>query len=101
MLSPETAGLLGLRPYPGWTGWHTRAQAPGAIANGTRIRKAVMQPGDTHAVGAIGTVLGSLHLAKLGYAYFVAWEAHPQHAVFVTEKKIEPAADTVNRGEPG
>lgn len=76
--------------YPGWAGAHTRDQAPGAIPNGTRVRKLKDDPGDLHPIGSEATVLGSIHHLAVGYGYFVEWDASPRTAVFVVPWKIEP-----------
>lgn len=69
----------------------TTDQAPGAWQNGTRIRKAVYELGDMHAVGALGKIIGSMGPDKDGaYNYFVEWDDHPDLPVFVTGKRIRP-----------
>lgn len=52
--------MMELVDEPGWTGTFTRYQAKGAIPNGTRIVKAVSEPGDGTPDGTLGTVLGSI-----------------------------------------
>jgi len=78
-----------MRFYPGWRGVHTRAEAPGAMRNGTRVRKIAKEDGDSHPIGSLATVLGSLHLPERGYGYFVEWDASPRTAVLVVEAQIE------------
>lgn len=54
----------------------TRAQAPGAWPNGSRVEKAASEPGDAHAIGSPATVLGSIAIPnddRLRFGYFVAW----------------------------
>jgi hypothetical protein len=80
-----------MRQYPGWTGMHTRDEAPGAMKNGTRVRKVKFEPGDAHPIGSLATVLGSLHHPTLGYAYFVEWDNAPRTATAVVGFKIDLA----------
>jgi hypothetical protein len=109
-----------VRNEPGWLGGFTRNQAPGAIPNGSRVRKVRSEQNDPHPVGALATVLGSLgpagaivpdeelaavnreitelneslHQWGLGpdeFFYFVEWDADPRCAVGVRGIKIEPA----------
>lgn len=79
---------LGL--YQGWRGIHSRDQVPGAIKNGTRVRKVWSEPGDTNEIGAEATIIGSIYHHKAGLGYFVEWDAWPHAAVFVVAKKIAP-----------
>lgn len=79
-----------IREYAGWTGAHTRETAEGAIANETRIQKIAKESGDTHAIGAEGTVLGSLVFPEFGLGYFVEWNDSPKVATFVAGWKITP-----------
>jgi hypothetical protein len=89
MLDPK---LFGIGNEPGWAGVFTREQAAAAIyKNGARIEKAEFEDGDAHPIGALGTVLGSIHAPKLGTAYFIEWDDEPKVAVAVTEKRIRPA----------
>jgi hypothetical protein len=85
---------MNLRLYPGWLGVHTREQAPGAMPNGTRVRKVALDPGDAHPIGALATILGSVQHAQHGPCYFVEWDAKPRAAVFVAGFKI--ASERVN-----
>lgn len=80
----------------GWVGAFTRAQAVGAIPNGTRIRKVNSEHDDAHPDGTFGTVLGSIkspddlvHIAD--YGYFVEWDPRPRCAIGVMSFKIERA----------
>jgi hypothetical protein len=70
---------------------HTRDEAPGAMKNGTRVRKVVSESGDAHPLGSLATVLGSLHHPTLGYAYFVEWDDRPRTATAVVGAKIDRA----------
>jgi hypothetical protein len=75
-------------------GFFTRAEAPGAFGNGTRITKIVEEPGDTHRKGALGTVLGSVgpmpyQGVSAVYGYFIAWDAQPKRAVLCISLKLE------------
>jgi hypothetical protein len=69
---------------------HTREQAPGAIPNGRKVIKIASERGDTHPVGSVATVLGSLRHPDLGFAYFVEWGGHPNMASLVVGTKIRP-----------
>jgi hypothetical protein len=77
--------------HPGWIGLFTTDTYPGALPNGTRIRKAVDLPGDAHRVGDEGTVLGSYGHPKVGWGYFVEWDDRPRIAVFVEARKVGAA----------
>ena len=87
---------MNFKPEPGWIGIFTRDQAPGAIPNGTKIVKAVREAGDTHDVGARGTVLGSYKspgglpgaLARIKYWYFIEWDDNPKAAVGTVDFKV-------------
>lgn len=85
---------LSLAFHPGWAGMHTRSEAPGAFPNGSRVVKTLDEPGDTHLVGSLATVLGSIRApsAELRlispYFYFVEWDAHPRIAVGIASIKI-------------
>lgn len=78
-----------VRPHAGWHGQFSTQQQPGAIPNGTRIRKKHGDVGDQARVGSIGTVLGSLSHPDIGIGYFVEWEHVPRCAVFIMGRKIE------------
>jgi hypothetical protein len=82
----------------GYTG-----HAPGALPNGTPIRKARYEKGDAHQVGTLGMVLGSLgplrdHVEGVspqlaaemigGYIYCVKWGTDPRPQ-FIISVKIE------------
>jgi hypothetical protein len=82
------------RKYPGYHGAFTRDQAPGALANGTRIMKANSEEGDAHPDGALGTVLGSMSHPEIqnGAAmYFIEWDARPKVAIATIGFKVVPA----------
>ncbi len=86
--------LATVKPQDGWVGVFTRSRAPGAYPNGSRVEKVATEEGDTHPIGALATVLGSVcDLAQphLGIGYFVEWDAHPRRAVLVVANKIRPA----------
>ena len=77
----------------------TRAQADGAIPNGTRVRKVVSDPGDTHPVGSVGIVLGSFAAPEpvpafehVRHFYFIEWQQHPRVAMGITDFKVRPLA---------
>jgi len=74
------------------------------MRNGTRCRKRVSDAGDTHAVGSLGTVLGSVSVPDaelkrikqevpsardVAHCYFVEWDDMPRYAVGVADYKIE------------
>jgi hypothetical protein len=83
-----------IRLYPGYVGLHTREQAPGAMPNGTRVVKVMFEKGDTHPIGSIGTVLGSLTadpnpvVPGVEHFYFIEWDDQPRLAVGVVNLKI-------------
>lgn len=84
--------------------WSTN-QAPGAMENGARVKKAVYEPRDRHPVGARGTVVGSLATPdgsqiKLGpgipaitFIYFVMWDDDGLMSIpiAINDYKIEEA----------
>jgi hypothetical protein len=93
--------LSRLRTEPGWAGAFTHEQAPGAIANGSRVVKILDEPSDAHRVGATATVLGSIgpipDVVELGpfasapagsYLYFVAWDDRPNVAVAIGGHRV-------------
>ncbi|MGC0395920.1 MULTISPECIES: hypothetical protein [Bradyrhizobium] len=83
---------------PGWIGGFSRHQARGAIPNGSRIMKTRAEPRDINAVGAFGTVLGSIDTREVDaafakrmsadYVYWVEWDDAPKCAVFIVGWKI-------------
>jgi hypothetical protein len=75
--------------HPGWSGVFTRNQHSGAYPNGSRVVKVRTEKGDTHAIGARATVLGSIGHPEVGVGYFVEWDSDPRHAVFVMASKIK------------
>lgn len=88
--------------HPGYSGRHTRGQAPGAIPNGARVVKRNSEPGDSQPDGALGRVLGSLKVPAeiavrwgTAYLYFVEWDALPGVAVGVISTKIDQTAAPV------
>ena len=85
--------LESVRNERGWSGAFTRQQAPNAMANGTRVVKATFESGDAHALGAKGTVLGSVAIPPLPgqpmhLFYFIEWDDRPRMAVGCTHLKI-------------
>jgi hypothetical protein len=77
-------------------GYQTDHSADGAIPNGTRVRKCLMEEGDANPVGTLGTVEGSMGpvphpLHGNMYGYFVRWDTMPYIQVFVAGKKVERA----------
>ena len=89
---------------PGWNGAFTRAQAPGAIPNGSRVMKSADEPNDGHTIGDMGVVLGSVavpeearaNLVSMGllthpgsmYLYFIEWDDTPRTAIGIVSAKI-------------
>lgn len=85
----------------------TEQEAPGALANGTMVKKADGEPGDGTPYGTVGVVVGSLahdlpieddKLAQLPrryrdtrFAYFIEWVGRPNEVVGIIDKKIEEA----------
>jgi hypothetical protein len=84
---PDYSGM-NLRSFPGYIGLHSRDEAPGAIPNGTKVRKVASKPDDIHQDGALATVLGSIHYPKVGFGYYVEWDSHPRIAVFVAGHRV-------------
>lgn len=82
---------LGITTHPGYEGHFTRRQAVGAIANGTRVLKRNSRPGDAHADGSPGTVLGSIGDPTVGFGYFIEWDPRRRLAVFIEGTRIERA----------
>lgn len=90
--------MLNIRSYPGWIGQHTRDEAPGALPNGSRVRKIKEDPGgDSTPIGTLGTVLGSLWEVSVGYAYFVEWDGRPRLARLVVGWKIADVRSAAGR----
>jgi len=75
-------------------GQHTTGHAPGALSNGTRVRKTLKRIGDAHAVGAFATIVGSMNVEALGlrakYFYFVEWDDFRGVAVGIAGDAIAP-----------
>ena len=75
----------------------TRDTAEGALANDTRIRKVLSEPGDGHQDGALGAIIGSmgpfnLHgFPNIRYLYFIEWDDMPGMPIGMHEGKLEPA----------
>ncbi len=95
--------MLNFGFHPGWTGMFTNAEAPGAYPNGTRIKKTMVETGDAHGMGALGTVIGSIKSPryvpkKFGpHLYFVEWDDALMVAVGVSGLKIG-RADAPDKG---
>lgn len=73
-------------------------QQPGAIKNGTRVRKTNAAPKDAHHNGDTGVVMSSPYPAiqdpdgpdgKMVFGYFVAWDDMPGVPIFVSGRRIE------------
>jgi len=80
--------------HPGYIGAFTRASAEGAPPSGSRLAKIAMERGDTHEIGALATLLGSIksppgELAAISpHFYFVEWDDQPRIAVGVLSWKM-------------
>lgn len=95
--------MYDIREREGWVGCFTTQEATGAIPNGTRIVKALDEPGDQHKAGDEGIVLGSISTdfgdgdvpeTKLGpvpYLYFVCFDDRPGIALGIISPKIKEA----------
>lgn len=84
-----------IHAQPGWFGMFTRAQADGALANGTRVVKTGSKPGDGTADGTPGVILGSLREPDITadhVLYFVEWASRPRVAVAVVDFRVREAA---------
>lgn len=92
LLSKAVRAVQGLRTEPGWVGIFTRARAPGALANGTKVRKVNSKPNDTHTDGAPGVVLGSFPVTDPAtdarYFYFIEWTDQPRIACGIVDFRI-------------
>jgi hypothetical protein len=82
---------IGVMPREGYTGWFCTANAPNAIRAGTKIKKVRQEEGDTHPLGATGTVLGSISPNDLGIMYFIEWDDKPRHAIATIAWKVARA----------
>ena len=84
----------------------------GRWPEGTRVKKVLSQPSDTHRDGALGTIVGALGprtasqraeliiaFDKVGidgdieYLYWVEWDDLPGVPVAITDNRIEPIED--------
>lgn len=77
---------------PGWRGAFTRAQAAGAIPNGSTILKTAQEEGDATPLGTSGVVLGSIShpaVADGALCYFIEWANRPRAAVAVIGWKVQ------------
>jgi hypothetical protein len=65
-------------------------QAPGALPNGTRVRKInSLGAKDAHQDGALATVVGSVGPLSGTYGYFVFWDDVPNIPCFIAGNRIE------------
>lgn len=67
--------------------------SPGAIPNGTRVKKIVYERDDAHEPGMTGIIIGSLPGSlvpevKIDFFYFVEWDDRPMIPVGVQDYKI-------------
>jgi hypothetical protein len=78
-----------LGDYPGYLGVHTQDQADGALPNGTRVKKVTFEKGDSHPIGSLATVLGSLESGiEPPYLYFIEFDDMPRFAIGIASNKI-------------
>lgn len=69
--------------------------APGALPNGTRVKKINSQPPDATQDGMLGTIEGSIGPVvvegpfKDQYGYFVRWDHRKDLQVFITSTRVE------------
>lgn len=81
--------FTGLHGEPGWIGKFTRAQAVGALENGTRVVKLRGAMTDASSLGTKGTILGSVTCPdRPARLYFVEWDHKPREAVAVMGRKL-------------
>jgi len=84
----------------------------GRWPKGTRVKKSMSRPGDTHRDGVLGTIVGALGpstatqraeiiiaLDKEGidgdveYIYWVEWDDTPGIPVAIADNRLEPVVD--------
>lgn len=75
-------------PEPGDRIAYTEDEIPGAMKNGTLIEKCLSDPGDGHANGSRGRILGSLGRYPVAYGYFIEWLDQPGLPVFVKYTRV-------------
>ena len=82
------------------TAAYTDNQLPGArYPNGTRVVKIMVDDlSDTHQLGAVGTVVGSIGHPQVGNAYFVGWDDDPNRPTMAVEKKLGLAHENPDGG---
>jgi len=88
------SGLQGVR-VGRFVAQYTTDEAPGAIANGTRIAKQKSTSGDAHQDGALAIVLGSKAGPNGTYLYFVEWDDSPGLPVAIRGDRITPAKEAL------
>lgn len=87
------------RSEPGWLGAFSRAQALGALRNGSRVVKTKGEPNDGTPDGTPGIILGSGEITHQelpggsGLMYWVEWANRPRVAVGVMAWKLRLAND--------
>ena len=86
----EDAYRMGLKSEQGYWGIFTRNEYPGALKNGTRIRKTNSEPNDHRNDGDAGTVIGSIGAPEVGVMYFIEWDQTPRVIIGVTAQKVIP-----------
>jgi hypothetical protein len=87
-------GDFPFRHERGYVSAFTRAQAPGAMDNGTRVEKCASEEGDGNPDGSLGTILGSFSDARIergALLYFVEWDERPTWAIAVMAFKLKRA----------
>lgn len=93
-LTPDVAEILDLGEHEGYFGVFTRNQYPGALPNGSRVRKFNSERGDNTRDGVPGTIMGSIGHPELpGIMYFVEWDNRPGVVIGCMDTKLEPDND--------
>lgn len=86
----------------------TREEAPGALPNGTLVRKTYEEEGDATPLGTVGTLIGSLpndtsiiparervnidpQILASEFAYFIEWRSSPHTVIGCMSAKVEKA----------
>lgn len=87
---PEILSLreMAAEPDGAYVAMAPTGDAPGCWPKGTRVRKIVMEPGDTHKIGDEAIVFSSVAHAG-SVMYFVIWADMPDVPVGLFSHKIE------------
>lgn len=90
-LTPSVADALEVSEHEGYFGVFTRNQYPGALPNGSRVRKLNSERGDHTTDGVSGTIMGSIGHPELpNIMYFVEWDNRPRTVIGCMDSKLEP-----------